>query len=301
MDRLLVQRVLALAAVQHGLVTTRQAAELGFTADMLRTAVMRGWLRPVRRGVYAVAGIPASDCQPIMAAVLAAGPKAAASHRSAAVIHGFDGIIAETPELVVPHGCRHQLPGVRVHRSRDLAPVDITVRYGIPVTAPIRTVVDLAPIIGDYLLGRILDEGAISRLWTAEQVQARSEGLATPGRTGINRLRSLLALRLGEGHPRSALEQHVWRVLRPVVPEFKVNYAVTIEGQRVEMDLCWLVQQIDGEVDGLAVHGSRTKFEHETRQREPAEQERLAPRALHRPDGRSGAARTDRPAFQTAG
>ena len=137
MDRLLLQRVLALAAGQHGLVTTRQAAELGFSADMVRTAVMRGWLRPVRRGVYAVAGIPipASDWQPIMAAVLAAGPRAAASHRSAAVIHGFDGIIAETPELVVPHGCRHQLPGVWVHRSRDLAPVDITVRHGIPTAA----------------------------------------------------------------------------------------------------------------------------------------------------------------------
>jgi len=201
-----------------------------------------------------------------VAAALAAGPDAVVSHRSAAVLHRFHGIVADTPELVFPHRCRRQLHDVLVHRSRTLEPVDSTVVDGLRVTTPVRTVIDLAPMVGDYLLGLILDEGAISRLWTAEQVQARLEQLASPGRTGVNRLRSLLALRLDEGHPHSRLEQRVWRVLRRAsVPEFKVQHAETIEGQRIEMDLCWRDLKIDGEVDGLAVRRSRTKFEHLSR------------------------------------
>ncbi len=265
-DRIKLRQLLALAAAQEFVVSTRQGTELGFSAEMMRKATRPGLLRRQRRSVYGLAGVPGSWRQRLVTAALAAGPDAVISHRSAAVLHHFDGIVADTPELLFPHHCRRQLQGVLVHRSRTLDPIDITVVGGLRVTTPIRTVIDLAPMVGDYLLGRILDEGAISRLWTAEQVLAHVEQLARPGRTGVNRLRSLLALRLDEGHPHSVLEQRVWRVLRAAsVPHFETHHVVTIEGQRIEMDLAWLDQKIDGEVDGLAVRRSRTKFEQVSR------------------------------------
>ncbi len=262
MKPLLIEQLMALAATQHGVVSTQQASALGVTPAMLRHAVRRGWLTPLRHGVYAVAGLPTSKWQPLMAAALAAGPDAVISHRSAAVIHGFHGLVAGTPELSYRKRGGRRLSGVTIHRPRHLDNDDIEIQRGVRLTVPVRTVIDLAPIVGKELLGRILDEGAITRLWTAERVQARLDQMGSQGRSGTGRLRRQLALRLEEGNPDSRLEQHVIRVLRPHVPPFKVRYADTFDGERIEMDLAWLDLKIDGEVDGMDVRSrSRTKFE----------------------------------------
>src|SRR5229473_1709723 len=50
---------------------------------------------------------------------------------------------------------RLHLDGVRIHRSHDLDRVDICHRSRFAVTTPIRTVIDLAAVIADPLLGRI--------------------------------------------------------------------------------------------------------------------------------------------------
>lgn len=264
MDRA-IERFLALAITQHYVASTGQASDLGVSARVLRRAAKRGVVRIERRGVWAIAGVPPTPWQPLMAALLAAGPRAVISHRSAAVVHGFHGLMADTPELSVAHGRPCRLAGVRVHQARHLAKRDVVIRHGLRVTSPIRTVIDLAPALGDYLLGRILDEGAISRVWTAEQVLGRLDRIGSQGRHGSGRLRSLLALRLNEGHPDSPLEQRVIRTLRPHVPTFKVHYADTFEGERIEMDLAWLDQKIDGEVDGLIVHNTPTKKKRDRR------------------------------------
>ena len=48
-------------------------------------------LEPMRRGVYRLAGTPASWEQRLLAACLASGPEARASFRSAAALYGLDG------------------------------------------------------------------------------------------------------------------------------------------------------------------------------------------------------------------
>ena len=61
-----------------------------------------------------------------MAAALAAGPEAVVSHRSAAAIHGFTGIMDDLPELTVPNGAARQLDRrLRVHQSRLLVAEDV--------------------------------------------------------------------------------------------------------------------------------------------------------------------------------
>lgn len=233
---------------------------------MLEWAAEQGWLIRVRRGVYLVAGVPASPWQPLMAATLAAGPKAVISHSSAAAIHRFYGIVESRPELTVPLDRCPQLKGVRVHRSATLTTTDTEVRCGVRLTTPIRTVIDLAPRTSDSLLGLILDEGAIGRLWTADQVANRLAGLGRGGRIGTSGLRGLLAERLGEGMPHSQLEQRVSRVLKRAVPPHKTHYTVVLDGVPIEMDLAWPEVKVDGEVDGFAVRAaSRTKFERQLR------------------------------------
>ena len=197
MDPLSIEQLLTVAARQHQLVSTDQATALGVSPTALRAAVERGWLRPVRRGIVGVVGAPRSPWERIVAASLAAGPDAVVSHRAAAAVHRFKGVALPPPELTVPRLRRVRLGGVRVHRSGDLDLADVQEQAGIRITTPMRTVIDIAGGTDDYLLGRILDDGAVRRLWTAEAVSVRLGELGRSGRAGTVRLRRLLADRLG--------------------------------------------------------------------------------------------------------
>jgi Transcriptional regulator, AbiEi antitoxin len=268
MDERVIRQLLAIARSQHGLIALRQAVALGVTKDAVDVAIARGWLRRVRRGVYAVSGAPPSRWEAVMAAALAAGPDAVVSHRSAATIHGFTGLIADLPELTVPHERRLQLAGVRIHRSRNLAPGDLETRRGVRLTTPVRTVIDITGTTSEYLLGRILDDGAIRRLWTADLVAARVEQLGGRGREGTVRLRRLLDDRRGEGHPEGHLEQKVLRVLKRAkdkIPPPVVHYRVVLGGRVFDMDLAWPEHRLDGEVDGYLAHSQRSDFERDRR------------------------------------
>src|ERR1700738_4625354 len=139
-----INRLQMLAACQHGLFTVDQATVIGVSRKALRHAVSSGWLRHVRIGVYAVAGLPPSRWESVMAAALAVGPRAVVSHSSAALIHRFHGIAPAGRELTRAGTAGSRLSGVTVHRSRILRPEDIEMRNGVRVTTPVRTVIDMA-------------------------------------------------------------------------------------------------------------------------------------------------------------
>src|SRR5688572_29786196 len=73
--------IVALAARQHGIVTTAQLAGAGIGRRAIARRVERGWLIPRFRGVYQV-GPVAARYAPEMAAVLACAAGAALSHQS---------------------------------------------------------------------------------------------------------------------------------------------------------------------------------------------------------------------------
>ncbi len=183
------------------------------------------------------------------------------SHSAAAAIHGFWGVATVAPELTLPPGGR-RLAGVTIHRSVALPPNDVMQRCGVKVTSPIRTLIDIAPFTNEYVLARIIDEGAMARLWTAEAIGSRLAGLAESRRAGVAGLRRLVAIRLGEGHPDSVLEQRIFRVLKGRVPAFVVHHHVELGGRILELDMAWPDHRIAGEVEGRRVRlTSRTKFD----------------------------------------
>src|SRR5205807_3688531 len=73
-------RATSLAAGQEGLLTHDDMCRYGYSNDEIRYLVDAGHLRRLERGLYAVAGAPETKRQTILAAVLGAGPCAAASH-----------------------------------------------------------------------------------------------------------------------------------------------------------------------------------------------------------------------------
>src|SRR3954452_3288805 len=81
--------IAALAARQHGVVSRGQLAALGFGAGAIKHRLALGRLHPLYRGVYAVGHRSLRREAWWLAAVLAAGPDAVLSHRSAAALWGM--------------------------------------------------------------------------------------------------------------------------------------------------------------------------------------------------------------------
>src|SRR5215207_7255865 len=175
--------LLALASRQHGLVEWAQATRKGASEKTLRHSVRTGLLIRVRPAVYRIAGAPITREQTLLAACLAAGPGSAISHRSAANEWG----LAEFPdivEIVTPRAQWPRLRNVRVHRSTDLRPDHVTWRHGIPITKPLRTLVDLGAV-APWAVSDALELGLADRLFTIKAADAVLDDLAKKGRTGV--------------------------------------------------------------------------------------------------------------------
>jgi hypothetical protein len=181
--------VWGLVAKQHGVVTRQQLCSLGFSSKEIKTRIANRRLHPLWRGVYAV-GRP--DVPPEgrwLAAVLACGRNAFLSDGSAAALWGIGGYEAGGVEVSVPPESLRRHPGIRVRRRR-LAVDDVTERAGIPVTTPLRTVIDLATRLDSRRLEQAINEGANRDLFTPDEL--REAVGARSGRPGIRRLRQVL-------------------------------------------------------------------------------------------------------------
>jgi very-short-patch-repair endonuclease len=133
-----------------------------------------------------------------MAAILACGPHALLSHRSAAALLGIRDEGPGPIDVLVPdHVCRRR-PGVRLHRragvgpgsARTAAALESRTAAGVPVTSPVATLIDLAMCISRHELKEAVNEADHRDLVDPESLR---EALASfPSRSGIARLRRLL-------------------------------------------------------------------------------------------------------------
>ena len=82
-----------------------------------------------------------------LAAVLACGPDAVLSHRSAAALHGLRPTDRLGIDVTVPRRTNRQHQGVDSHRSTTLTADDVTVVRNIPCTTVARTIADIAEVI----------------------------------------------------------------------------------------------------------------------------------------------------------
>jgi very-short-patch-repair endonuclease len=150
-------RIAEIAARQHGVVSVAQLRRASLGDEAIHRRVVAGRLHRVHRGVYAVGHAGLSPYGRWLAAVLTIGrgPReeepsvlahwgAALSHRSAAALWELVSAKDEPCDVVVRGtGGRDRRAGIRVHRSISLTVADVTLRYGIPVTTPARTIADL--------------------------------------------------------------------------------------------------------------------------------------------------------------
>ena len=181
-----------------------------------------------------------------MAAVLACGPQAVLSHRSAAALWGVRPTAGARVEVTAPRRLRPR-PNLLPHFA--VLPSDQrTTQTGIPVTTPARTLLDLAAVLKSNELDRALNEAEIQRLSGPNHLIA--------GQRGTTALRALLLD--ARRSSRSPLEAEFLAFVRAHdLPEPETN--TIIEGY--EADFVWRAQKLIVELDGFATHGTRTAFE----------------------------------------
>jgi predicted transcriptional regulator of viral defense system len=161
------------------------------TDDGVRKRVRRGRLHRIHRGVYALTPRSLVSREGWwMAAVLARGPRAALSHRSAAHLYGLRPTTRTGIDVVVPRSAIRRYDGVDVHRSVTLTDGDLTIVGSIPVTTVARMILDLAAVVDQRAVERVIDEAdarSMFDLWAITDQLERN-----PKHPGVNSLRASL-------------------------------------------------------------------------------------------------------------
>jgi very-short-patch-repair endonuclease len=245
-------RIAAFADGRHGVITSAQLGSLGLSRDAIDSRIRSGYLHRQYRGVYAVGRPGLTTEGRFPAVVVACGDRAVLSHTSAAILWGLLPERGPRIDVTVPSvGGRKRRRAVIVHRS-PLPADDVTVKEAIPVTTPVRTLIDLADVLPRRALERALDEAAYLRLDLT--------GLRpVPGRRGAGLLASVLAVHdAGSTRTRSELEERMLALCRrAALPTPDLNEDV--EGY--ETDFSWPDARLVVETDGWAAHGTRRAFE----------------------------------------
>ncbi len=170
-----------IAVRQHGLITSEQARTALGPSRKARW-VTEGRLRWTQPGVLRVAGAPETWHQSLHAAVLAT--EGVVSHRSAAELWGLIQPAGYVEVSVRPGRNPRARPPVIVHRIKDLHSELAVAREGLPVTDPVRTIVDLGLVVPHWTVAAALSKGLSSRLYSITQARELREALGRQGRTG---------------------------------------------------------------------------------------------------------------------
>jgi very-short-patch-repair endonuclease len=194
-----------------------------------------------------------------MAAVLAGGPGAVLSHRTAGRLWALLATGSGPIEITRSGGPRARRPGIIAHETQ-LAADEIVFEAGIPVTSPYRTLFDLAGVLSERQLERAMNETDVRRL--LDRISLPGLVDRYPGRRGVAKLRVLLAERSPVGITRNEFEEaFVALVDTHGLSRPRLNADLQLRGRFYEVDCLWDRERVVVELDGRAVHGTRRAFE----------------------------------------
>ena len=264
-DPPLERRIAELSARQHGVVALRQLRGFGMTQKRVAKRVESGRWRRLHRGVIAVSHAPLTRRGHYMAAVLACGPGAALSHRSAAALRSLRSCSRVRIDVTSPSRRGRGLRGIEVHSGATLRECDVEEVDGIRCTTVARTLLDLADVVSPREVERACEQALRLRLFDLKAVH---EQLARAnGRRGAPVLRAILTERLRSSTlTRTKLEERFLALCRAArLPQPRVNEWIAVEPTGYEADFLWRERRLIAEVDGWEDHGTRRAFEHDRR------------------------------------
>jgi very-short-patch-repair endonuclease len=253
-----IDRLIAtMANAQHGVVSRRDLLQAGISRNSISHRLARGRLHLLHPGVYAVGHTTLTREGVWTAAVLAGGPRAVLSHRSAAALWSLRPTTAL--DLTLPRS-RRPVAGIRAHRLPIRADELTTVR-AIPVTTVPRTLFDLAAILPRHQVEQTINEAEVRRLTDTLTLGDLLDRY--PRRWGASTIEEILArLTAGTNVTRSEFEARFLDFLRETgLPPPELNASLLIERSWIECDCIWRDRQVAVELDGRATHRTAAAFE----------------------------------------
>ena len=171
-----------LAASQEGLFSTAQAAQAGYSPQLLQKHLHAGRVRRVRRGVYRLVHFPPGEHEDLAAVWLWADRAGVFSHETALSLHGLSDVLPVRVHLTVPADWsrrRLRVPQGVVLAYADIPKGDRAWVGPVQVTAVRRTLADclasgVAPDLVQQAIQQAAERGLVPRAELAR--------LARPGR-----------------------------------------------------------------------------------------------------------------------
>jgi very-short-patch-repair endonuclease len=254
------------------LVTRQQLRSLGVTDSSLARAVQAGHLHPSFRGVFGVGRPPTGERTRMSAAVLACGQWAVVSHRTAAALLGLLDRAPVVIDVIAAGESGRGIDGIRRHHVPPPDEGEIGTYEGIPCTGPSRTIVDLAGMLGEHTLRRLVERAAVHQRL---DLPAIDRSLAAHRRRGAPALRAILRdwRKLGADEQttnvsrvplrlRSELEARLFALIGASdLPAPTCNRKIKGDGESVEVDFLWPEQRLVVETDGRRFHHNPIAFE----------------------------------------
>jgi predicted transcriptional regulator of viral defense system len=154
--------IVALGLAQHAVFDLDQLRGIGLSDSAVRKRVAAARLHRIYQCVYSL--IPL-DLLPrdgrFMAAVLACGPGAALSHRSAGTHLELVNSARARIDVTIPCRSGRAHTGIEIHRSTTLTEADVTSMKGIPCTTVARTLFDMSDVLRRRPLERAFDQAEV--------------------------------------------------------------------------------------------------------------------------------------------
>lgn len=247
------------AAGQHGIVSRNQAFALG-VSDIEIQGRLRNWrIEQVHPGVYYLNATHATWKTDVLAAVMAAGPDALASHRCAGVLWGFDAIYGRIIEVTVPYLESPEPNGVIVHRTRR--PNHASMVDGIPITSADKTLLDLASQLPQPILEKAARSAVRDGITTVDVMDREVAVYGGRGVAGTRKYRRVVA---AIAYDQSASVAEI--DLRHIVAEAPIpmpvqQLRVRLPEGNVYPDFSWPDRGRIVEVDGFDSHRDPIRFQ----------------------------------------
>lgn len=202
--------------------------------------------------------------QQVLAALLWAGDGSAASHRCAAALWTFDSCPPGPVEITTPRNLRsEEAPHVTIHRYSVLLPEEVSTAGGIRLTAPARTLLDLAAVVSSQRLEVAIDSALRHKQVTLPDLRLALSRNARRGRRGVQAFRRALDLRDNSYVAQhSGLEKKVWRLIdRSDLPTPLREYPVIDSGREVyRIDFAYPDRMLAIEADSWEHHSDRISW-----------------------------------------
>jgi very-short-patch-repair endonuclease len=228
--------------------THRDLVRLGFSAKGIKHRLQSGRLHLIARGVYAVGRPELTPRGRWMAAVLVCGDGAALSHRSAAELWGIGFEEKKRIHVSIRRRSRLERPGIQVHARASLPERSVGRRFGIPVTTPVQTLIDLATELKTMRLERAVNEADKLDLVDPETLRRALD--AYVGMPGVKTLRTML-----DRHTFRLSDSDLEILFRPLA--LAAGFPLPLTKHRVlgyEADFWFPDHDLIVETDGLRYH-----------------------------------------------